>query len=299
MDSSTDPETPEFPLRTSPLSSPPASPLSPHDLPESVNHDFENPLDAPLPDGDNGESTNTDGNTSGLTEKEKLARVVETLRQVGWSLRMFIEAFAGTRNGCEDLQLDHRVYKTTEMRRDVLRRMIAYCIRESVVQLTSFPDIVTDELNGLIGEPFFHQFDRKSSVEDFDYSEAVKVIKEKAPQWYSLLLRLMRNERSHRTSYGANADSSLRSLDKRILCISSLIVHSRAKQRSNHLPAMLGVYLLGSGTKRRVVDTLAGLGICQGYHQCNRIMQDAAQEERRYLSCSVSRFLSLIASPLL
>jgi len=280
-------ETPELPLPTSPLSSPPTSPLHRRDPPQSVTHDFESPLDALVSDDDNGESTNTDGNTPGLTEKEKLAKVVETLRQVGWSLRMFIDAFAGKRNGCGDVQLDHQAYKTTEMRHEVLSRMIAYCMRESVVQLTSFPDIVTDELNGLIGQPFFHQFDQKSSVENFDYGEAVMVIKEKAPQWYSLLLQLMRNERSHRVSYRANPESSRRALDKRILCITSLIVHSRAKQRSNHLPAMLGIYLLGSGTKRRVVDTLAGLGICQGYHQCTRVMNDAAQEERRYISRSV------------
>lgn len=39
---------------------------------------------------------------------------------------------------------------------------------------------------------------------------------------------------------------------------------------------MLDIYLAGSGVKRRVVETLSGLGICHSYHTANRLLKKVA-----------------------
>ena len=42
----------------------------------------------------------------------------------------------------------------------------------------------------------------------------------------------------------------------------------------------MGVYLLGSGVKRRVLEVLAGLGVCDGYKYANRLLTEIAQDAK-------------------
>jgi hypothetical protein len=51
---------------------------------------------------------------------------------------------------------------------------------------------------------------------------------------------------------------------------------SQSKQKSSFFPGMLDIYLAGSGVKRRVVETLSGLGICHSYHTANRLLKKVA-----------------------
>jgi hypothetical protein len=41
---------------------------------------------------------------------------------------------------------------------------------------------------------------------------------------------------------------------------------------------MLGLYMLGSGVKRRVINVLAGLGICDSYMPLNELYGRVAGE---------------------
>jgi hypothetical protein len=40
----------------------------------------------------------------------------------------------------------------------------------------------------------------------------------------------------------------------------------------------MDIYLIGSGVKRRVFETLSGFGVCHSYKQANRIMGTIAED---------------------
>ncbi|XTI93248.1 hypothetical protein V2W45_1250821, partial [Cenococcum geophilum] len=48
--------------------------------------------------------------------------------------------------------------------------------------------------------------------------------------------------------------------------ITSIVCYSRAKKRSSFLSLILDIYLIGSSIKRRVIETLLGLGIYYSYY---------------------------------
>ena len=43
---------------------------------------------------------------------------------------------------------------------------------------------------------------------------------------------------------------------------------------------MMRVYLLGSGVKRRVLEVLAGLGLCDSYKYTNRLLTEIADNAK-------------------
>jgi hypothetical protein len=77
------------------------------------------------------------------------------------------------------------------------------------------------------------------------------------------------------------------SLQQRAYLIRAIIYRTRARKTSNYLSKALGIYLLGSGTKRRVIETLAGLGICERYQCINQLLSGIATEAK---VCTVHTF---------
>jgi hypothetical protein len=61
-----------------------------------------------------------------------------------------------------------------------------------------------------------------------------------------------------------------------IFLITSILCSSQAKKQSNMLYSLLDIYLLGSGVKRQVFSTLAGLGLCHSYKAANKLMHKIA-----------------------
>lgn len=105
-----------------------------------------------------------------------------------------------------------------------------------------------------------------------------QTIRETAPTWSNILVQLCSNPRAHWMSYSARPQT--KDLHRRLFTITSLVCHSRARKRSNYLSSLLDAYLIGSGVKRRVVETLSGLGLCHSYMQGNRLMQKIADHEK-------------------
>jgi len=211
----------------------------------------------------------------------KLQQVANTLRRVRWSFRTFIRAWVGAEEGREVI-IKHRRYAHPQHRRHVLMRAMEDPRTSSVCPRPSLADSFAVELDNLIRQPYFAQFDHTTDLETLDFELAFKTIQEVAPTWHAVLLRLISNQRAHRSSYDATPQSVL---SRRLFAITSIVCHSRAKKRSSFLSSVLDVYLIGSGVKRRVIETLSGLGICHGYHQANRLMGKIAKEaEVRYLT---------------
>ncbi|KAH8679703.1 hypothetical protein BGZ60DRAFT_235534 [Tricladium varicosporioides] len=157
--------------------------------------------------------------------------------------------------------LGHRRFQTPKQRQKVtLTALESPKLRAFLPgSLSSYTFI--GEFQALVETSYFGQFKYNSNIEDIDFNTAFQTIERYAPQWYLFLRTLLLNQRAHRRSYPLLSNDTL--LQRRMFLITSIICHSRTPTNSNFLSSLLAIYLLGSGTKRRVVETLSGLGVCQ------------------------------------
>ena len=169
------------------------------------------------------------------------------------------------------LLIRHRRYRTPHQRQRALQDAL------NMAPLSPF-DTISSELNALILQPFFNQFDHTANLETVDFGHAFTILQETAPNWHDLLSRLLSNQRAHWRSYNTSQDDV--ALAKRMFTITSIICHSRARTRSHFFPSVLDIYLIGSGTKRRVIETLSGLGLCHSYTRANQLMGKIASDAR-------------------
>jgi len=103
----------------------------------------------------------------------------------------------------------------------------------------------------------------EQSLQALDMKKALDDLKNKAPLLYQTLDYLMT---AHRDDYTRN--ENLHQYRAVILC--SILCFTRAANTSNHIPSSLGLYLHGSGVKRRVISTMAGFGLCVSYNTISR-----------------------------
>ena len=62
--------------------------------------------------------------------------------------------------------------------------------------------------------------------------------------------------------------------------ITSMICLLQARNQSNFFTKIIDIYPIGSGVKRRVIETLSGLGICHSYCKANKVLHDVADAAR-------------------
>ena len=210
--------------------------------------------------------------------RRNLQTVVDALHSVGWRLDHFLNAWIQDAPGGRDLTLTHRLYVTPDHRKKALREAMTPTLLNSIflgpVLIPHGPNIAK-EFDALISTPYFGSFDHTADLDAIDFDAAFQTVETAAPTWYRILVHVLSNSRASRDSYAFSPD-----LRKRIYVITSMVCHSRAKKRSNQFPSMLDAYLIGSGVKRHVIETLAGFGLCHGYKHGNRLMAKVAQHEK-------------------
>ena len=125
--------------------------------------------------------------------------------------------------------------------------------------------MIAAELDTLIAQPIFSQYEVGWSPEELDVPQTLQMIKTYAPTWSEILSELLRNPRAQWQSYrsdSANKDE----LDQKggiVVMLTAMICHSKKPRGSNLFARSLGVYLSTSGVKTRVIRVLHGLGICE------------------------------------
>lgn len=216
--------------------------------------------------------------------QRKLQMIVKTLQRVRWSLKTFLQVWVTEEkdNQGTPITIHHHYWRTPRLRQLALKDAVNDTSDIPYLQdLYYGPPILstlTGEFDRLISTPSFGQFDHTMDLDRLDFNQAFQSMQDIAPTWHALLIRLLSNQRSHWDSYSATPD--IDTLAKRLFMITSLVSHSRAKKQSNFLCSILDMYLLGSGVKRRVIETLSGLGICHSYHQANRLIRDIANNAK-------------------
>ncbi|KAF1814679.1 hypothetical protein P152DRAFT_448004 [Eremomyces bilateralis CBS 781.70] len=135
---------------------------------------------------------------------------------------------------------------------------------------------IFDELDGLSSHQYFNTFDPKTSHEwDIDSDDIRNVIETYAPEWFAFLDLLLRNCRSHEPAKRENLGKGIIG---QMYMITAVACRSRKRKTSNAFAKNLGLYLISGGTKRRVVETLAGLGLCDTYKHVNDEVSETSSQ---------------------
>lgn len=216
-----------------------------------------------------------------------MQEVLDVLRRHRWTFENFLKRWVGI--DCIPVELDHRVYRTQDSRRHRMSEFMEVLVQEGIYQPSTLSDGTTsailDELDMLIREsPCFGQFPNDATVdelEQIDFEGAFQAIHRTAPTWHKLLHAVLLNQRSHRPSYPASANNDQHNV-KKLYILTSIACSSRAKKQSNFMLSWLDIYFHGSGVKRRVIETLAGLGVCHSYSQGNRLMEQLKERSKVY-----------------
>jgi hypothetical protein len=206
----------------------------------------------------------TEHDTSARIER-KLRTVFRALRDVRWSLSQFLEACVREKdahgrviNGDFGGPLSER------------RAKVAQAISNPFVHELDVPTVTTirQELRALMHTDYYGQWDHTSVGERLNFPRAFQTIEAIAPVWNELLITLMSNQRTEWTSYHAQPDPT--TMSQHIFTITSIVYASQAKKTLNFFQSLLDIYLIGSGVKRRVIETLSGFGICHSYKTANK-----------------------------
>jgi hypothetical protein len=140
----------------------------------------------------------------------------------------------------------------------------------------TFDSDVIRELNGLIDRPFFNQFKEEGRSEDIQYAGAYLELERNAPIWCGFLMQVLQHSRAHQASYYRRKD--LAPVQQKAYLITSIICKAQATNTSNYLSKTLGLYMISSGVKKRVINVLAGLGICDSYKPLNELYDRIADK---------------------
>jgi hypothetical protein len=218
--------------------------------------------------------------------RHKLIKVVNTLQSVGWSVKDFVFAWTGTKSRGSRRKHPVILHNTNirypHQRRDQLVTAVNDVIQSTGIGSTFEPHKFEQELQALIQTPYFGEFEHYSitDLDRVELSKATACIHQTAPNWHAFLKRLLDNQRTAAKKSYSSSESHLGTLENRVFTITYVVCHSRARQKSSFFPKTLSVYLIQNGVHRRIIDSLAGLGVCSGYDTANRTVKQIAEEAK-------------------
>jgi hypothetical protein len=112
----------------------------------------------------------------------------------------------------------------------------------------------------------FGQWKAGEDFKDMDLSMAGKELSEHAPLFTNLMTELAFNTRS-----GGNQGYSLQEEEGYLVMLASILLLKSSRNTANRFARMLGLYLQGTGVKRRAIEVLDGLGVTE----CYRTLDDS------------------------
>ena len=126
----------------------------------------------------------------------------------------------------------------------------------------------------------FGKYDTATNVEDINFVEVHREIEEHGPN----LSRLI-----DEAAVCQRPDKHIRQEQPgRIVTITAMLGLGRARQSANFLTRALGVYLHSSGVRRRVINTLHGLGIVDCYLTIQQTVKRIAQHSQESVYSDIS-----------
>ncbi|KAI5294856.1 hypothetical protein KEM52_003018 [Ascosphaera acerosa] len=136
---------------------------------------------------------------------------------------------------------------------------------------------VEQQLQSLVGRPLFHQWSVSDSLGQLDLNAAFATIQDVAPDWLSLMKRLMHNRFDASSADVAMRTSAFR---RQLYTITAMVLRSRARKSANFFRHVLSLYLVGAGALRSVIEVLNGAGLCDSYPAINESWKVVAGQAR-------------------
>jgi hypothetical protein len=112
----------------------------------------------------------------------------------------------------------------------------------------------------------FGQWKAGEDFKDMDLSMAGKELSEHAPLFTNLMTELAFNTRS-----GGNQGYSRQEEEGYLVMLASILLLKSSRDTATRFARMLGLYLQGTGVKRRAIEVLDGLGVTE----CYRTLDDS------------------------
>ncbi|KAM4062025.1 hypothetical protein HRG_013511 [Hirsutella rhossiliensis] len=118
--------------------------------------------------------------------------------------------------------------------------------------------------------------DYKRILSDMQFEKIYKQVSTHAPLLYRLLNGLM----APKTERKDRPPRDPAKFNHRIAIITSILCYSRASEGSNKFPRVFSAFLHSNGVKRRVLDLLHQLGLCEGYKGVHRHLETVAEQAK-------------------
>lgn len=114
--------------------------------------------------------------------------------------------------------------------------------------------------------------------DDMQFGRMFEQVQTRAPLLCGLLNGLMapKKERKDRPPRDPSK------FNHRAAVITSIICYSRASEGSNKFPRVFGAFLYSNGVKRRVLDLLHQLGLCEGYKGVHKHLETVAEQAKAF-----------------
>jgi hypothetical protein len=122
----------------------------------------------------------------------------------------------------------------------------------------------------------FGKHDPSVNIEDINFEKVYDEIEAHGPR----LLRVIEG-----SSFAQRADKHIRK-DKpgRAVAITAMLSIGHAHNSANFFTRVLGIYLHGSGVRRRVISTLQGLGLVESYQTILRAVKEISELSKARIS---------------
>jgi hypothetical protein len=144
----------------------------------------------------------------------------------------------------------------------------------SNVLLPSFIKKIRRELGVLQRDvPVFGKWSVEVEFEDIQIPRAADNIKRHAPLLYQLVHGLAENSRK---------DYNREEQNGRLVLVASILSLGRARNTANCFSRLLGLYLQGTGLKRRGLQVLHGLGVIENYRTIDEAKKGLALRSEVY-----------------
>jgi hypothetical protein len=224
---------------------------------------FPNAVNLSMPSEDVPLSPSSSAYIPGLSRRQRVDRILQDLRDKHrWSFKDFIRYMVTE-------ELNEPKGRSTTYRAEILVNAI-YSQPEVVKKLgeVSVEFNSTAENSGLVPriQTELRQLQRKGTLAAFELEKApaamdipglAKRVQEGAPELWQLLANIT-------TPTLRECDTS-KAYNGNLVMLCSLLASTFAPIKSNSFPMLIGLYLHSMGVKRRVINFLAGLGICPNY----------------------------------
>jgi hypothetical protein len=198
---------------------------------------------------------------------ERVSHVAQLLQEWSWSFPQLVKYWISHNNGT-------RGRRSAKKRVGIIRMLftddseaIIKDIRDDPIMVDVMDVATTYLVQGIRAEfdelrrrSTFGQWKAEEDFKDIDMSMVGKELSEHAPLFTNLMTELAFNTRS-----GGNQGYARKEEEGYLVMLASILLLKSSRNTANRFARMLGLYLQGTGVKRRTIEVLDGLGVIECY----------------------------------